>query len=779
MMDLQLYLESQPPKHLLAAVDDLVTYLERSGAAKLSGPMPPQGDPGTGIWIGRTPAARPFKERIENLDHDGYFMWGNGSRLVIAGKTPDGTVNGIYAFLERFIGIRWFAPGDLFELVPRAEGFKLPVVDEAFNPSFSLRILSGVPGAAGRDWLRRNHTDRSRPELPMGVFGHNLFNIFPAEEFGAKYPQIYALVNGRRILDQTPYRGQPCFSNPRTIQIAIQKARDFFDANPEASTFSLSVNDNMDFCQCPECKAFGVKEFRDRPIYSEVYFHFVDVVAKEILKTHPDRYLTALAYWGVELPPERIERLPKNVVIVLTQDTSQHHDPAYKEMDRGILTEWSKKCDHLLKYDYYGLGWLTPRYFPRLASEDLLFLRKLGGVGFYCEAYPFWPNIMPQLYATLRKLWNVERDLDELLEEFYTFFSPVSEEIREFFETLGEAWLKERPGRWFEGFLNVSEELQVMSLSEASRARASLQRALEGSSGNCQRRVRFLKEGFDFSYQLIRGYRTGIELRSLPISEETDVDGGLHLLREVKDSLREAETTHDGEIVENEAYPKVYFKDERFQRKFSLWKDFLGSSALVWLEAAHRFLVGRPGRWKELKENLPPDLAALAGAVEASYGSRNLIPQPDAEEVKRFGGEESPPQLARWLLSCKGCEFGFDESFSRSGKGSLRIRSPEGSRLSVFINVTPGKSYLVGAWTYAECGRGRMPTMKTTLLKELAEQPGDEFSTDLLQTGAQWWRLRSLVRIPREGWKILGLHFTSDSDTTLWLEEPSVVEMRG
>lgn len=146
MMELQLYLEPRPLKHLLAAVNDLVTYMERSGAVRLSRPIHPRGDSETGIWIGRTPASLPFKEKLGNPNHDRYFIMGNGSKLVKTGKTPGGTANGIYAFLQHFMGVSWFAPGDIFELVPRAEGFKLPVVEETSIPSFPLGIVSGVPG---------------------------------------------------------------------------------------------------------------------------------------------------------------------------------------------------------------------------------------------------------------------------------------------------------------------------------------------------------------------------------------------------------------------------------------------------------------------------------------------------------------------------------------------------------------------------------------------------------------------------------------------------------
>jgi hypothetical protein len=204
------------------------------------------------------------------------------------------------------------------------------------------------------------------------------------------------------------------------IEIAARTANEFFDTHPRAPTFSLCINDSGVFCHCANCSALD-SPYRTAhwwPVCSDSYFHFVQKVAGKVAEKHPDKFLGCYAYWVVELPPRRIKRLPDNVVVALTQETSQHFDPKYKKADWDLWLRWSKTAKHLAKYDYYNLGWLTPRYFPTLAAEDIKWISEHGAIGMYCEAYPYWSNVAPQLYMATRLLWNPAEDEQATVNEF-------------------------------------------------------------------------------------------------------------------------------------------------------------------------------------------------------------------------------------------------------------------------------------------------------------------------------------------------------------------------
>jgi len=768
-MKLTIFLEGNPIEYLQRACTDLARYMERSTGAEIEVIASPEEDGDSGIWIGRTPAAESIEE-IESLDHDGYFLWSDGNKLVICGRTPDGTVNGIYSFLQEYLGVRWFAPGPLFEFVPRIEDFRIPVAQKTQKPTFPFRMYSGIPGRWGADWSRRNRMDRSRPEFPFGAFGHNLFKLFPSDELAEEHPDVYCLIDGERLTEQTSHRGQPCFSNPKAVRIAVDRIRSYFDSHPDSKAYSISVNDNLDFCQCERCRSFGVKVFRGRAIHSNVYFDFVSKVAGQILESHPDRYLGALAYWGVVLPPDEIDRLPSNVVIFLTQDTSQHHDDDYMERDRAIFSEWSSKCSNLIKYDYYGLGWLTPRYFPRIAADDLSFLSKKGGAGLYSEAYPLWPNIAPQLYLVAQLLWNIERDPDELLAEFLALFTPVEKEIREFYGTLEKSWLGERPGRWFEGFTDLPAELRVMSLQDANAAWRLISEAYSKSSGRCRERVGFLKCGFELSYRLIRGYHLAREIRVLPLSQREDLTASLPVLPEMCESVVMTDRIHESCIKHDDLYPDVYFKDERYERKISTWKGIIHSSELNWITQALEVIGSDPTVWKEVGCEVP-SLVHLALRLDGC-DSQNLMPNPGFEEGKL--PTTSKVEVRKWIRGGRDTSVRPDKSLSRSGKRSLRVESEGRGRISFILPIEGGNSYLVESWGYADPDNNDNPRIEIAFMEDASDYPGEVTSRDVFLARGQWERSICVADAPK-GSHLLCLHFMSrGEDEVFWLDDLSI-----
>jgi hypothetical protein len=533
----------------------------------------------------------------------------------------------------------------------------------------------------------------------------------------------------------------------------------------------------MDFCQCDECTRLGVKNFRGRPIHSNAYFGFVEKVAKELLRTHPDRHLTALAYWGVELPPEQIDRLPDNVAIFLTQDTSQHHDPAYMRTDRAILAEWSRKCANLIKYDYYGLGWLTPRYVPKRAANDLAFLKQSGGIGLYSEAFPFWPNIAPQIYVVPQILWNANRNLRELLDEFLAFFSQARTDVAAFYEVLQKAWLRNRPGSWFEGFTNLPEELRVMGLEDADTAWAHITRAYEASSGECRKRVQFIKDGFELSYLLISGYHASSRLRSSQAQTEGDHDAALSLLSELKDSMARIEAVHSEHILPEGNYHEIYFKDDRFRRKLQTWRALIHSSSLVWLENARRNLQGNPAEWEALIRKLPQPFVAGAHAIAQSSQLPNLLESPSAGAQLPVPHGEAL-QIEWWLLRGKNGDCAVDRSFTHSGKTALRLESRGHNRLSTYIPVKPGERYLIGAWGYADTiQRRRAPRIDVTFLEKPEDRPGKFMACDVLLKEGEWQRLLTFVEAPGQA-NLLGVHFYVDNQfERMWVDDVSIREI--
>ena len=77
---------------------------------------------------------------------------------------------------------------------------------------------------------------------------------------------------------------------------------------------------------------------------SNYFFSFVNAVAREVRKTHPDKYIATLAYWNYALPPRGFNIEP-NVSVAPCLHTCVY--AIHKEMRENDLTlykEWLQKA---------------------------------------------------------------------------------------------------------------------------------------------------------------------------------------------------------------------------------------------------------------------------------------------------------------------------------------------------------------------------------------------------------------------------------------------------
>ena len=392
---------TEPGPRLQAALDDFVRCVERISGARL--PIVPES----------TPAAK--RGTIRFLPSDGGDLPFNGFRMTIDADSVGirapreaGWVNALYTILQDDFGVRWYMPGDLFEIVPERPTLTVPGGVREGRPSFFWRVMGGNSAGGGTDWLRRNRLDNGVPDIPGWGFGHNVHRILPRARYAREHPEYYVFREGRWCIpgEQVWAIRQACFTNPDVARVGAEYAHRFFLENPGASQVSLSANDNNHYCECPDCAALDEPRpvYEDFRIYSESYFHWVKAVAARVAATDPDKTLGALAYWNTVVPPRRIERMPDNVVVVMTQDTCRHFDPAYRDRDRSITAEWTRKAGTVARYDYGCLTWLTPKYYPKILADELNYLHRTGVHRYYIEADTHWPNAGPGMYMAARML---------------------------------------------------------------------------------------------------------------------------------------------------------------------------------------------------------------------------------------------------------------------------------------------------------------------------------------------------------------------------------------
>jgi hypothetical protein len=426
------------------AAEDLARVLRIMGAAEVEVRPEPWFSGQPGIYVGDTQMAR---ERLPDvvapspsLDANGECnpftsletrrgpippeRWdtlgihaGDGV-LVLAGPDPEASALAVYHVLQRHGGVRWWIPGPLGESIPRRELWFVPGMDQRVRPSFLSRSFSGVPGSGGegRLWARRNLLREH------ASFSHNLQKLLPGSH-AAERPDLFPLVDGRR-----PEAGvvpamnlHPDLSNPQVAAAVAAAAGRFFDARPDAASFSLSPGDHLGFGDLEQYGALVDTRtgFRGMADLSPLIFSFYNDVARRVARRYPDRLLGGLSYYAWEnVPPFPVE---PNVLPYLTADRSQWYDPEFKRSDLDLVSRWAAAGPrHIGTWDYiYGREFIVPRVELAVIKESIPALYERGVRFYFAELNPVWGFDAPKAWIAARLLWDAHADPEALEREFF------------------------------------------------------------------------------------------------------------------------------------------------------------------------------------------------------------------------------------------------------------------------------------------------------------------------------------------------------------------------
>ena len=349
-----------------------------------------------------------------------------------------GSLNAVYEFL-RGLGMRWYMPGELGEVVPEMKTIKLPAVDRLVRPSYPLRYFVGPAYAnAPREavlWGRRLRLNYGYELLGAGQKTHGLSNVHARREMQEKHPEYYALIGGKRDV-KTRGTGHVCFSSEGLQREAANYARAVFDIYNEP-TLQLSPQDGLRMCQCEKCKDL---------MPSDAVWGFLDRVAREVYKTHPDRLLIGAAYTSYREPPENITRLSTNIAVRINNVGRPTLDvPGRWEWYQGLITGWQAKVTSAKIIRVENNLYSTVIH-PHMMARDLQAMRGIslgemnevsrekaaGGQG-QTWGKPGLNHLT--LYVNAAFLWDADQDLDALLDEYYRlFYGPAKKEMRAAFE---------------------------------------------------------------------------------------------------------------------------------------------------------------------------------------------------------------------------------------------------------------------------------------------------------------------------------------------------------
>ncbi len=395
------------------AAATLARYLEKSTGASFPLEVGVEGKPA--IHVGALPEVKVPAD----LDADGFFFAGTGDGgLAIVGGSDWGTEFGVYEFLERYIGVRWLMPTELWEEVPQQSRLEIPRESFRSEPVYLSRRLSPLLNLESPkpepQWARRNRA-RGRIE-----FHHQMKELFPVSLYGQSNPEFYPILNGKRFIppDEKNFHWQPNFSAPGIVEAAVAEICDYFERHPEATSYSLGVNDLGFYDQSPESKARrkGGNNFLGDEDVSNDYYLWANEVAQGVLKRYPDKWFGLLAYSNVIAPPDF--PLHPRLVPFLTYERMRWEDPELRAAGHQLTQEWQEAAATIGWYDYaYGIPYLVPRVWFGQMAQYLQWGGEHGVRHHYAELYPNWGE-GPKGWVYARLLWNPEQDAAELVREW-------------------------------------------------------------------------------------------------------------------------------------------------------------------------------------------------------------------------------------------------------------------------------------------------------------------------------------------------------------------------
>ncbi|MBP1988727.1 DUF4838 domain-containing protein [Paenibacillus eucommiae] len=662
---------------------------------------------------------------LEGMDGDGFVIYQEGTRITIAGPTPWGTEFGVNEFLERYVGVRWLMPGEDWEDVPQL--MDLAVSENEYvrqEPAFFSREFDDhTSNSPIREAWTRNNRMHGRVE-----FKHNLFNLFPPALYKDTHPEYYP--PGADLSDIHGW--QPCFTAPGIVEEAIHNINTYFDANPEATSYSLGMNDGRNFCEAnPEHPSYPNKvNSNGYTDISDIYFDWVNQVSKGVFAKHPDKFLGTLAYLNLYDPPTNVTLDPR-VIVYVTDERLSWGDQNLKEAGHALTDRWLQAAPGIAFYEYlFGTPYLVPRPYFNFMAENYKYAKDAGVTVQYSEMVPNYGE-GPKPWLAARLQWDPEQDFDALLAEWYERAVGIAAaaDLAAYYELWGHFWEKRMfKTEWFAdwsqsspraNYMNFLDDsyLEAVTFTDVAQSRSLLESVVEKAvTPKQKKRAEDLLRAFEYYEACVLSYP-----REVAIAQPANDPAALELVHFVVEKMRLAEKRQElvEEFVDHPVLQHIYSPYYGYGKTLGgygrIWTGMTSTEMdviVAWLrqedagEEVHKLL-------KNLAENdrvitIQRSTRLLLGL--AGVGTKQLLFNPSFE----VGGASSEIADSWNYWMPDGNLMQRTNAESKTGDHSLMAR---GIRLGGFyqnISVQPGNHGMYGAY-YSPVGSDGDGTIRVQL----------------------------------------------------------------
>jgi len=376
----------------------------------------------------------------------------DGETLEVWGLDERGSFNAVSGFLQK-LGARWFLPGELGEVLPTLKTIELPKLDETVKPDFALRQFNFRFATCGPDtslWVMRlgiRHNERLQ-------IAHGMANMTNRQAVFDAHPEWFAIYGGKPDFKAGDSKCQLCYSNDELFRETVRYARALLDTFQLESVSIMPPDGYTSICQCEKCKGKDSPERTERGLLSDYVWDFVNRVAKEVGKTHPNAKVLNCAYGVYTLPPLKIDKLEPNVLVGIVGGRRPMNIAASKAegeaAPEALRAAWAKKTDSPIinfeNYPFTDRGWYLPAFAAQSMGDTVIATRGMS------QGEDIWLTVRNDfdkvgigfnhflVYFTARAYWSGYEPAPALREYCRLFYGPAESEMHTFFTFCEANW---------------------------------------------------------------------------------------------------------------------------------------------------------------------------------------------------------------------------------------------------------------------------------------------------------------------------------------------------
>ena len=361
--------------------------------------------------------------------------------LLITGTMSPWDFAPISIFLDKVCGVRLYAPtlgeptaDELWLAMPKTNEVAVAKLDLFQQPFFAKTAFSTGSHKRNLEWNRMNSMVSEGSQMRAS---HTIIRFFPPEKYHAKHPQLYPMAaNGTRP-KPSGETWNPCLADADlAAAVAMDEIRERMKSKPPPDYVSMGVMDCMFDCKCAPCQQ-AMKQ--NKGSYSNVYYTFLNKVARACKDEFPRLWITSYVYSNVRTPPVGL-RVEPNIVVDVVTKSYQWVDPARLQAEKDRIRAFSDLGASWITHDWDFSG-VTPRIYNRQWAAFLQWAAQNGMKGVYAEwtGDESWYIDGARYWVLRQQFSNPYQDVDALWRQYCAdMYGPAAEEMYRFYDTFAE-----------------------------------------------------------------------------------------------------------------------------------------------------------------------------------------------------------------------------------------------------------------------------------------------------------------------------------------------------